>query len=495
MNQYVIKHVAVYLRKSRGDEEKDLEKHRAELLAMCGQNNWAFVEYAEVGTADSISMRPKMTELMSDIEQGMFDAVLVIHIDRLSRGDEVDRATLSKLFARSETLLVTPQRVYDYNNDTDMLMAEFEGMMARMEYKQIARRFRQGKARNAKQGLWSNGVPPFPYIRNPQTGRAEPVEENLPTYRFMVEKCMSGWSSTDIAWELNKMGIRSPRDGMWNPAVVRRILCDEVHLGKVVVGKKRKMSNTGDLVYKPKDEWIIYNNCHTAVKTQLEHDKIMFIISSQIKTPKASRSGKNALSGLVICGKCKHTMSIQKRTGRSYDTLKSCTHRNPFGERCSNLGDRSDVVTNFILNALIIKKKQIEDAIAEGLSSSDMSNLADIAQTKVQEIKKQENAIERIHDFLEDGTYTKEKYLERLNRANEILNKLEEEYRVIKTQLDNTLNAKNEDMLISVNDVLDQISETKDPKELNRAYKSIIHNVIWSKNDFDEKPTVTVNFL
>lgn len=495
MNQYVIKHVAIYLRKSRGDEEKDLDKHRSELLSMCEQNDWAYVEYAEVGTSDSISLRPKMTELMQDIEQGMFDAILAIHIDRLSRGDEVDRAVISKLLARTETLLVTPQRVYDYNNDTDMLMAEFEGMMARMEYKQISRRFRQGKARNAKQGLWSNGVPPFPYFRNPQTGRAEPVDENLPTYRYMIDKCMSGWSTTDIAWELNKMGIKSPRDGMWSPAVVRRLLCDEVHLGKIIVGKKRKMSSTGDLVTKPREEWITYSNCHKPVKTQIEHDKIMFIIGAQVKTPKASRSGKNALSGLILCGKCNHTMSVQKRSDRDYDTLKSCTHRDHFGERCTNLGDRSDVITAAIIGAIKKKKQQLEKAIAEGLSSSDVSNLGDIANIKLQEIREQERAIERIYDFYEKGRYSDEVFDERLNRATEGLNKIESEYQIIKTQLDNSLNAKNEDMLISVNDVLEQISDQTDPKEANRAYKSIIHSVVWTKDDFDELPKVTVNFL
>ncbi|MNO01195.1 hypothetical protein D3C81_2212740 [compost metagenome] len=50
-------------------------------------------------------------------------------------------------------------------------------------------------------------------------------------------------------------------------------------------------------------------------------------------------------------------------------------------------------------------------------------------------------------------------------------------------------------MLISVNDVLEQIEKQSDPKELNRAYKSIIHNVIWTKDDFDELPKVSVNFL
>src|SRR5690606_38554382 len=107
----------------------------------CEENNWAYVIYAEIGTSDSIELRPKMIELLEDIEQGMYDAVLGIHIDRLSRGDAVDRSVIQKALGRTETLLITPQKVYDFTNETDLMLAEFEGLMARMEYKQTSRRF------------------------------------------------------------------------------------------------------------------------------------------------------------------------------------------------------------------------------------------------------------------------------------------------------------------------------------------------------------------
>lgn len=495
MNQYVIRHVAIYLRKSRGDEDTDLEKHRTELISICEQNKWAYVEYSEIGTSDSIELRPKMKELMQDIEQGMYDAVVVVHIDRLSRGDEVDRATISKLLARTETLLVTPSRVYDYNNETDMLLAEFEGMMARMEYKQISRRFRAGKARNAKQGIWSNGVPPYPYIRNPETGRAEPDPALLPVYRLMVDKVLNGWSCTDIAWELNKMGVPSPKDGMWNPAVVHRLVCDEVHLGKIIVGKKRKTAS-GDIVYKPKDEWIVYNNCHEPVKTQLEHDKIMFMLSREMQTPKASRSGKNALSGLIICSKCNSTMQILKRKGRGYDSIKSCVHRDHFGERCTNLGGRVDLVEQSILNAIEEMEFQLKEAISHGLNTDELNNLHNIAQEKLVQVREQERAIERIYEFYEKGRYSDEVFDQRMNKAKTELSKLEDEYNIIKTQLDNSMNTKYEDMLVSINDVLKTIEEKKDnPKEINRAYKSIIYNVKWLREDMDSDPEIIVNFL
>ena len=39
---YDIRFVAMYLRKSRGDEEKDLQKHRNTLTEICEKNDFKF---------------------------------------------------------------------------------------------------------------------------------------------------------------------------------------------------------------------------------------------------------------------------------------------------------------------------------------------------------------------------------------------------------------------------------------------------------------------
>lgn len=492
---YDIRHVAIYLRKSRGDAETDLVKHRDELVRMCEQNGWQYVEYAEIGTGDSIAARPKMQELLRDVQAEMYDAVLAIHYDRLGRGDKIDQATIEKAFQQSGTLLVTPEKIYDFNDDTDLMLADFLGMIARQEYKAIARRMRGGKRRGAKMGFWTNGIPPFPYRYNRDTKKIEPDPEKLPIYRWMVEKALSGYSSTDIAWELNKMGIPSPRGGYWSPPVVRRLLCDEVHLGKIIVGKKTVLPTTGQLVYKPKEEWITIHNCHEPVKTQLEHDKIMFLFSRQTQIPKASRAGKSPFSGLIKCAKCGSTMQIQKRVGRS-DSLKACVHTDHWGNRCGVIGGSIDVVEKYVRTAIEAKKAELEEAIRKGITLEDIRVLVEMAEQKLKEIREQEKAIERIYESYEKGIYDDDDFIRRRDKAKAVLAKLEEELELIERQKQNTENARNEDMLLSVKEVLEVMDNPNiDPKDMNRYYKSIIHNIIWERYDIDEPPTITVNFL
>jgi site-specific DNA recombinase len=75
----IISDVAIYLRKSRGDGEEDLDKHKRDLIELAKANAWKYVIYAEIGSADTIADRPKMVELLSDLKRDQFDAVNLYH--------------------------------------------------------------------------------------------------------------------------------------------------------------------------------------------------------------------------------------------------------------------------------------------------------------------------------------------------------------------------------------------------------------------------------
>jgi site-specific DNA recombinase len=87
--------VAVYLRKSRADIEEEkkgegetLTKHRKALFKFAQQQNLNVIEvYSEVKSAEKLIHRPEMQRLMDDVENSKYDAVLVMDIDRLVRGN------------------------------------------------------------------------------------------------------------------------------------------------------------------------------------------------------------------------------------------------------------------------------------------------------------------------------------------------------------------------------------------------------------------------
>ena len=53
-----------------------------------------------------------------------------MEIDRLGRGDMEDQGLILKTFKNANTLIVTPRKIYDLNDEFDEEYTEFEAFMA-----------------------------------------------------------------------------------------------------------------------------------------------------------------------------------------------------------------------------------------------------------------------------------------------------------------------------------------------------------------------------
>ena len=89
--------VAIYLRKSRDEENESrdvtLARHEKMLRDYCERNDLIIKKiYKEVVSGESISARFEMQRLLIDVKAGLFDAVVVIELERLSRGNQADQA-------------------------------------------------------------------------------------------------------------------------------------------------------------------------------------------------------------------------------------------------------------------------------------------------------------------------------------------------------------------------------------------------------------------
>ena len=70
---------------------------------------------------------------------------------------------MEKILQQSNTLVITPPRVYDLNDEDQELITDIEGVFARYEYRMIKKRFQRDRKIGARLGHWTNGPAPFPY--------------------------------------------------------------------------------------------------------------------------------------------------------------------------------------------------------------------------------------------------------------------------------------------------------------------------------------------
>ena len=163
--------VCIYLRKSRADVETDkkdnidtLKRHKKVLLEYAEKNKLQVTKiFSEIVSGESISARPEMQKLLSEIEKGLWDGVLVMEIERLARGDTIDQGILARYFKFSETKIITPTKIYDPNNEFDEEYFEFGLFMSRREYKTINRRLQNGRLLSVKEGKFIGSIAPYGY--------------------------------------------------------------------------------------------------------------------------------------------------------------------------------------------------------------------------------------------------------------------------------------------------------------------------------------------
>jgi DNA invertase Pin-like site-specific DNA recombinase len=102
-----------------------------------------------------------MLQLLKEVSEGKWKSVFYMEIDRLGRGDMEDQGIILRTFKQAKTLIVTPRKVYDLNDEFDEEYTEFEAFMARKELKIITRRLQGGRLRSVEDGNYLSTLPPY----------------------------------------------------------------------------------------------------------------------------------------------------------------------------------------------------------------------------------------------------------------------------------------------------------------------------------------------
>lgn len=480
--EFVIRYVALYLRKSRGEEDTDLEKHRYVLREMCVKHGWKYVEYVEIANSETIEYRPKFQNLLSDVEEGIFDAVLVVDYQRLGRGELEDQGKIKRIFRDSETYIVTPEKIYNLVDDTDDLLVDVRGLLARQEYKTTSKNLQRGKKIGARLGNWTNGTPPYPYRYSAERKGLIVDTSKITIYRELKEATLEGAHLNNLAIDLNIRGIPGPKGGLWHGNTIRRILLDRTHLGQIISNKTKgsghKKKKTKPLVHIPQEEWTVVENCHEALKTEDEHMRLVAILEGNRIIPRKARAGRYPLTGLVFCGKCGRMIRYDVRTdGYPTSSLKKCIVKNAYGVKCDNPSIRLSVLHEFIFSQLNDYEQKILDS--EGyINDNFIERLTQKIQEKEQHLAKVRKALTKIKEMYEFDEYTREEYEDRRDKRQSEVTALETEIAAHRHELNYDLIEKNKERKIIIKSFKDiWTSDTATDTEKNEIARQLISRI------------------
>lgn len=484
-----VNHVAIYLRRSRGEEEKDLEKHQLNAIELCEKEGWSYEIYKEIGSGDSIDGRPEMLKLLDAIEGNQYDAVVVSYYNRLGRGTGTDQDRITNTFFLSNTLIVElyPFNIIDPTDEASEELLAFKQFMARREYKSINKNMQNGRKTAIKMGRWVFSNTPYGYKYNKETKKLDIDEEQSKVYKMIVDWYLSGdYSTNDIVWELNKRKILSPKGSLWNNTSLLFIMKSEVYLGHIVHNKKKQNPITKEIQYLPKSEWRKVHNAHPALISQSDFDLLQEKIKNNRK--RTGKSNTNTLSGIVKCFNCHSTLPIMKDKD-GHDVISKCYNCG----KCR--GGQTDLVIHTIYETLSVIKEQIHRLNESDMANKEKSILLKEIEKFDKKLQTHEQALENIEKAMEDGLYSYEKAKKKMEERNEAIYEINSILKKKREQLNSFSAMTNGDRIKQIEKFYEDMKNSKgDSFKENNVIKSIISHVSWKRDEWDEVE-IAVNFL
>jgi DNA invertase Pin-like site-specific DNA recombinase len=231
---------AVYTRKS-SEEGLDMEFNSLDAqresceayIASQKAEGWLLVHdrYDDGGFSGGSLERPALKRLLSDIEDGRVDIVVVYKIDRLSRS-LMDFAKLVEVFDRNDVTFVSVTQSFNTTTSMGRLTLNILLSFAQFEREVIGERIRDKIAASRKRGIWMGGPVPLGY--RVENRKLVIDDTEAATVRMIFERFVAIGSATELCRTLRGEGVLNRRGRPIDKGFLYKLLNNRVYIGEAV---------------------------------------------------------------------------------------------------------------------------------------------------------------------------------------------------------------------------------------------------------------------
>ena len=497
--------VAIYLRKSRQDEEAEkrgehetLSRHRSTLFKLAKEQNLNIVEVKEeLISGESISYRPKMLELLEEVKQGLYDAVLVMDIDRLGRGNMQDQGLILDTFKQSKTKIITPRKVYDLSNEFDEEYSEFEAFMARKELKLITRRMQRGRIKSVEEGKCISSNAPFGY-RFEFEGKNRFLvvdDEKANIVKIIFDMYLEGLGAYKIANYLNSLGYKTSTGRDWYEKGIRDIIKNKAYCGYIVWNKVERKRNSSR---RSPEKQIESLGLHEPIISEDIWNKAQEMRTKRTISPvHDNKKLTNPLAGLVKCKLCGATLTASSSTyGGKKVKFLSC-------KTCYKVAAvKLDIFESEVLNSLDSILNTYKLYLNDDIESFDDSSKLNTYLNLLKQLEKESitliNQKEKLHELLEKGIYDIDTYLDRSKVLADKIENNKNSIDKVKNDIEyeSTHSIDISEVVPKLENLLELYTKTNDAAEKNQLLKTVIDSIIYhkEKKQRNGKFEIDINF-
>ena len=503
MNLYIM-----YLRKSQMDRdfedvsvEETLKRHEKTLTEFCEKNNlMVSVVLKEVVSGESLSSRPKALELLELVNTGEYAGVVCMDIDRLSRGNSIDSGIISQTLQINDCKIVTPQKTYDLNNESDEQFADMKFMFSRYEHKTISKRLVAGREASIREGKFVGSTAPYGYEKVKLKGEKGFTLKIVPNEAEVVQMIFNwytqdGLGTGQIASRLNDLHIKPRQSDEWRWATIYQMITNEHYIGKSVSKKNpiRKVIEDGKVVKKPyrNNNYQLFDGRHEPIISAEQFELAQHIRSNNCVAPtKQSTELSNPFAGVLFCGRCGKPMKRNEGSKKRKNDIPrlKCLREKNCGCKSHKFHEVEEAIVESMkewLDGYIISLDTDIPIKNDGLETSLV-----MLQGKLEELFEQQDTICDLHE--------KKEYSDRLfkRRNDQIEAEIDQVESAIR-DLEIKIAEQHEDEMINTAIIpkTQRLLENYDemtPKEKNDIWKEVVHKITYTKTEAKGKFDIVI---
>ena len=375
----------------------------------CARNGIALLDsFVDDGWSGGNFERPGFQAMMRALESGKANMVITKDLSRLGRDMRESSYYAEQFFPEHQIHYIAIADNFD--SELENVMAPFQFAMNEVYLRDSSRKVRDVFKMKRSKGEYC-ACAPFGYKKDPKDkNHLIPDEETAPIVTSIFQRSAAGKSCITIAQELSNEGVVTPlkyralyRDNFtdagaaratdyWNYTTVKRIIKNEVYLGKTVLGKTRKASlKSKKKISVPKEDWVVTEGTHIPLVDQMTFDKAQFNLGKGCRDYcQYDHVRKSIFGGIAICSLCGYSLcssgTVYKGEREKYWFL-SCNHKSKrFENPCQGVNIKYSDLLELVrqdLNSLI----NLTDAEIDALVNGVLEEMNDVSAEKERESK------------------------------------------------------------------------------------------------------------
>lgn len=383
-----MKSIAIYCRVSTQEQAAEgysIGEQQSGLSIFCAAHDWKVAHvYSDPGYSGAKLQRPAIQQLIRDCSYGLFDAVLVYKLDRLSRSQKDTLYLIEDIFNANRVGLVSMCENFDTQSPFGRAMIGILSVFAQLERDQITERMTMGRIGRAKAGYFAGGSrPPIGYVYTKTAGSDKQMlaidEYEAAQVRKIFSLFLEGSTLKEICGYMHDR--YTTRYGDWSHvSTVSRILRDRIYVGEVSFSGK----------------W--YRGTHEAIIDQDTFDHVQrkydLYLGTTAGTFSQNFKGSQLLTGMIFCGQCGahcHTKSWRNHGKHSApDAPMKRVYRCSHGDGVRIPVQDLDRLVTAEVQKLSVDPELIRRAAAPAAASASSSEAAEAIRSRLADLRRQE---------------------------------------------------------------------------------------------------------